>query len=94
MLNALTIVDDEQSAMRHKTAALPSLCDLLGPTAPLWSADKRENLCTAHPGVNLTPANGRCRCEHAREQENAEHDCQQQNQSDGDDDFAAHGEAA
>ena len=44
MLNALTLVNDEQPAMRNKTAELPSLSDLLRPAALLRSSDKRENL--------------------------------------------------
>jgi hypothetical protein len=89
MLNALTVVDDEQPTMRNKTAELPSLCDLLGPTALLRSADKRENLCATHACVNLTPS---CWCvwrQQTREQGSAEHN-REQNYSDCDGSFAAH----
>ena len=44
MLNTVTAVNDEESAMRDETPALPSLRDLLGPTALLGRADERKNL--------------------------------------------------
>src|SRR6266516_7391042 len=94
MLNALTVVDDEQSAMRYKTATLPRLCDLLGPTALLWSADKRENLWTTHAYMNLTPTNWCFGCEHAREQAKGKTAEQHHANDRSNDDFATHGRAA
>jgi hypothetical protein len=89
MLNALTVVNDEQSAMGNQTAKLPSLCELLWPSALLRSADESENLCATHACVNLTPSRWCVWRKRAREQSNAECD-HKESYCDGDDSFAVH----
>jgi hypothetical protein len=90
MLNPFTPVNEEQPAMRYEPTALPSLANLLRPTALLSRADQSKNLLTIHARVNSAPTPGSGRCEDAEKGSKNNQGQNDEERDDSDESLVAH----